>query len=525
MAGRRSTRVREIAREVLGYDRLRPGQEEAIRAVLGGRDTLAVLSTGSGKSAIYQLAGVQIEGPTVVVSPLIALQQDQVRAIEEQELGGAVALNASMSDGQREAAFAAIEAGHAEFVFLAPEQLAKPDVVERLAAAGPSLFVVDEAHCISQWGHDFRPDYLGLARAAEDLGRPVILALTATAAPPVRQEIAARLGMEDPAVVVRDFDRPNIALDVRNVADDDAKLTALLDARPGGEGAAIVYVATRRAAESVAAALTGAGLPAAAYHAGMAAGERTRVQEGFMAGEPPCVVATIAFGMGIDKPDVRLVAHYDISDSLDAYFQEIGRAGRDGEAARALLLYRPEDLALRRFFGGESEFEPEELEQAAAEAGGERDTAALAERLEWPEARVKRALALLGVAEEGEDTVAGALEAQERRQGYLRTRMEMLRGYAETRGCRREFLLSYFGEPFAGPCDNCDNCREGTPAALEVCEGPFAPGTAVQHATLGRGQVLRYEGNRVSVLFEEAGYRTLDLEIVIGEGLLVAAGE
>jgi len=521
---RRSVRIREAAREALGYDRLRPGQEEAIAAILEGRDALAVLSTGSGKSAIYQVAGLQLEGPTVVVSPLIALQQDQVRAVGEQELGGAVALNASLSDAQREAAFAAVAAGEAEFVFLAPEQLAKPEVRERLAALAPSLFVVDEAHCISQWGHDFRPDYLGLGEAATALGRPPILALTATAAPPVRQEIIEQLGMEDAAVVVRGFDRPNIALEVRDVAGDAAKLAALIAQEPGREGSAIVYVATRRAAEDVAGALSEAGLAAMAYHAGMGATQRTRVQAAFMAGEGRCGVATIAFGMGIDKADVRLVAHYDISDSLDAYFQEIGRAGRDGEAARALLLYRPEDLALRRFFGGESEFEAEELDAVAA-ASGEPDTAALASLLEWPEARVKRAIALLGVSGEGEDTVAGALEAQERRRGYLRTRLEMVRGYAEARGCRRAFLLSYFGERFEGPCGNCDRCEGDAPLREPAGEVPFAPGARVSHATLGTGQVLRYEANRVVVLFEEQGYRTLDLGIVIDEGLLVAAGE
>src|SRR3954449_890366 len=347
------TEIDRLARERFGFEALHPGQREGVEAVISGRDALCVMSTGSGKSAIYQLAGLMLDGPTIVVSPLIALQRDQVQAAEEEGIAEAEVINSTLTERQREEAFEEAEDGDVEFVLLAPEQLANEEVVERLREARPSLFVVDEAHCVSEWGHDFRPDYLRLPEAIEAVGRPTVLALTATAAPPVREEIVEVLALRDPAVIVRGFDRPNIHLAVRAFHDAERKRRALLDAVAEAEPPGIVYVATKRVAEEVAAALADRGVRAEAYHGGLGARRRDDVQERFMAGEGvDVVVATIAFGMGVDKPNVRFVFHHDVSESVDAYYQEMGRGGRDGEPAQACLFWRPEDLGLRRFFAG-----------------------------------------------------------------------------------------------------------------------------------------------------------------------------
>ena len=310
-------RIERAAREILGFETLRPGQREAIASVLDGRDTLAVLSTGSGKSAIYQIAGLFSEGATLVVSPLIALQRDQVENLRERALGAAQ-LNSSMGEAARADALADLADDALEFLFLAPEQLANEEVLDELAAGRPSLIVVDEAHCISEWGHDFRPDYLRLGAAIETLGHPTVLALTATAAPPVREEIVQRLGLRDAEVVVRGFDRPNIDLAVERHHDARHKDRALLERVAATAGPGIVYAATRRRTEQLATALSGRGVDALAYHAGLKRSEREARQTRFMDGHEGVVVATTAFGMGIDKADVRFVFHADVPESVDA---------------------------------------------------------------------------------------------------------------------------------------------------------------------------------------------------------------
>ena len=534
-------RIDRVARDVFGFSELRPGQREAIESVLADRDTLVVMSTGSGKSAIYQIAGMLIEGGTVVVSPLIALQRDQVDDLTDID-AGAAQLNSTVPAAARERALAELAEDALEFLLLAPEQLANPEVLGELAAAKPSLLVVDEAHSISEWGHDFRPDYLRLGAAAEALGRPTILALTATAAPPVRDEIVERLGLREPEVLVRGFDRPNIRLAVESFHGDqgaERKLRALQEAIEAAPKPGLVYVATRRHAEELADSLCERGVAAASYHAGMKSAERDDVQERFMDGGLEVVVATTAFGMGIDKADVRWVFHSEVSESVDAYYQEIGRGGRDGEPAEAVLFYRSEDLGLRRFFAGGGHVELDEIAQvldAVRDAGSAVSPSALHEELDLPETKLTTALSRLEEAgavrvlpsgeveprDDSADAIRAAAETEEKRRLLDRSRVDMMRGYAETGDCRRAFILSYFGEPFEPPCGRCDNCEQGRSEAPPQ-DVPFPVGSRVAHGQWGEGVVQRYDDEAVVVLFDEVGYKTLALEVVRSRGLLEPA--
>lgn len=551
----RTRRIRRFAREVLGYETFRPGQEEAMQAVVGGRDTLAVLPSGAGKTAIYQVAGQLLDGPVVVVSPLIALQRDQVERLSELpgDAGRATQLNSTMSAGDQREALEGVGDGTVRFLFLAPEQLAKPDVVDALAAAGPALFVVDEAHCVSAWGHDFRPDYLRLGNAIEQLGSPTVLALTATAAPPVRAEIVERLGMRDPAIVVAGFDRPEIRLEVDHHADARGKELGVLDrvlAEVGeGRGPGIVYSATRKGTETVADELRERGLRARHYHAGLNRADREDTQRAWMDDELDVVVATTAFGMGIDKPGTRFVVHAEPADSVDSYYQEIGRAGRDGRPALAVLVYRQEDLGLRRFFAAGTPAE-EELQQvaglvAAAPAAGLDDgvdVKALREETGRAASPLVRDLNLLeqveavvideeGAAHPAEgapspgEAAAAARELAEHHEKVDQSRVEMMRGYAETTECRRQFLLGYFGEQLDQPCGNCDNCSSGSAQenpGPDDHDTPFPVETPVEHTEWGNGVVMRVEDDRITVLFDEVGYKTLGLAAVVDHDLLRA---
>jgi ATP-dependent DNA helicase RecQ len=532
-------RAQDVARSALGFD-LRPEQVEAVEAVSAGHDTLIVMPTGAGKSAIYQVAGALAPGPTIVVSPLIALQRDQVEAIAEADAAEAAALNSGLAEGARLKTLEQLDEGVLEFLLLAPEQLANEDTLARLADARPSLFVVDEAHCISEWGHDFRPDYLRLGAAAETLGRPTILALTATASPPVREEIVERLGLREPKLVVHGFDRPNLHLAVETFHDGGQKREALLDAVVGAAKPGIVYVATRASAEEVAGELEQRGVRAAAYHAGLGKRVRDETQQRFMDDEFDAIVATTAFGMGIDKPNVRFVFHHDVADSLDSYYQEIGRAGRDGDPADARLFYRAEDLGLRRFFAGTGQVDEDEVaalaEAVAAHAEPihprelQEETGLSQTKLAAALSRLEEAgaLELLPTGEvrcDGEVDAAvirEAVEAQEQRREFDRSRVEMMRGYAEVRDCRRGFVLNYFGEQFDVPCGNCDNCEAGI-VAEEPADVPFPVGSRVRHDEWGEGTVQRYESDKLTVLFDEVGYKTLALELVVANELLAPA--
>jgi ATP-dependent DNA helicase RecQ len=515
-----------------------------MEAVMAGSDTLVVMPTGAGKSAVYQVPALLLDGPTVVVSPLIALQRDQVAALTARAgSGGAVHANSSLSGRAMAEAFDRLRAGDVEFFFLAPEQLAKPEVLDAVAEAKPSLFVVDEAHCISSWGHDFRPDYLRLGAAIERLGRPRVLALTATASPPVRDEIVARLRLRDPVQVIHGFDRPNLRLTVEAFRDEDQKREAVVLRAMGEQKPGIVYTATRKSAEALAAELQDYGLAAAAYHAGMRSADRSSVQDGFLDGSLEVVVATTAFGMGIDKAGVRFVLHAEVADSLDSYYQEIGRAGRDGEPAEAVLYYRPEDLGLRKFFAASTPDKtalrkvatlvqhaegpvPPGLLAAEMDVSATR-LAGLVNLLEQTGAVEVRPDGALSAAADAHDPRAAAEEAAgiaESRKRVERSRIDMMRGYAETTGCRRQYLLAYFGEAYDEQCGNCDTCAAGTASDQpDAARSPYALQSKVAHASWGEGVVMRYEGDRIVVLFEDVGYRTLSLDTVRERNLLQPA--
>ncbi|MFD9403694.1 RecQ family ATP-dependent DNA helicase [Streptomyces sp. NPDC060011] len=554
-------RLRRCAREVFGWEQLRPSQIAAMTAVMEGRDTIVVMPTGAGKSAVYQVPGVLLEGPTVVVSPLIALQRDQVAALARIEGSDASAVNSAQRARDNEAVWERVREGSLDFLFVSPEQLAKDEVVEQIAAASPALMVVDEAHCVSSWGYDFRPDYLSLSHVRERIGRPPLLALTASAAAPVRADIVERLGMRDAHEVVAGFDRRNITLEVVRHRENAGKRRwvverAAAEAKPG-----IVYAGTRREAEQYAEELSALGFDSSPYHAGLSAAERSRTHDRFQEGELDVVVATSAFGMGIDKPNIRFVLHASVPGSLDSYYQEIGRAGRDGKPSTAILAYRPEDLGVQRFRTG-AHPDPEVLGgliDAVREQQGPVTATALRERTGLSQTPLTSMLHLLEEAgavttekRGGVRAVPGArrdvcvreaVRIATARVDLERSRVEMMRAYAETNGCRRRHMLGYFGETLAeGDCAGCDTCARtqelketpvrtgdilsGTgpdplePEAAGTADSDFPPGMKVGHSTWGEGQVMSEEGNRITVLFESAGYRTLSLPAVQARGLL-----
>jgi ATP-dependent DNA helicase RecQ len=528
--------------ELLGDVELRPGQPEALRAVFD-RDTLAVLATGTGKSLIYRVAGQLLPGATVIVSPTVALQKDQLVALSAAG-PPAAALNSLLTKAEQRSVLERMAAGGLEFLLLSPEQLARDEVLQALRATKVSLFAVDEAHCVSSWGHDFRPDYLSLPSVIASLGRPRVLALTATASPRVRREIVDTLRMRDPAVIVGEFDRPNIWLGTRLVTDAAAAeaevLKTLVAELQDVPGTAIVYVSSRRRSEELAEAVQALGLSAAHYHGSMARKQREATHTAFLDGSLSVVVATNAFGLGIDKPDVRLILHADPPEDLDSYYQEIGRAGRDGEPARAILMSHPNGYGLARYFSaGQGPGADDLAAVLAALDSRPSKLTAVASKAGLSSARTRRAAnALINIGAVAEQrsglrrlcessemtqAVQGALHTAEQRRVQAETAVELVRRYAETEDCRRRLLLQLLGEDRTDQCHNCDNCDAGTSTTVDSL--PFPLGQRVEHAEWGSGVVQQYEPGRVVVLFDEVGFRTLSLDVIEERGLLTPASD
>ncbi|MGN6607242.1 MAG: RecQ family ATP-dependent DNA helicase [Jatrophihabitans sp.] len=534
------------AQDVFAWPTLHPDQVRAMEFTMAGRDVLAVLPTGAGKSAIYQIPAVLRDGVAVVVSPLLALQRDQMDGIEASSAPQAVAINSSLRVAELRRAWRDLREGRAKYLFLSPEQLAKPEVLAELTALSVGLFVVDEAHCVSAWGHDFRPDYLRLAPVIEQLGHPPVIALTATAALPVRQDIVARLGLRAHEEVIASFDRPNLHLAVEPFVDDKHRRAALLS-KVGALIAdptitcGLVYTASRKEAEAYADDLRAEGVRARAYHAGMKAADRAEVHEEFLADRLEVVVATSAFGMGIDKPDVRFVLHAAAPESIDSYYPQIGRAGRDEEPAEIVLFYRPEDLHLQTFLTAARPPEQalRKVAQTLADAEGAVSPAELRRAVDEPAARRTRAVNLLEQAGVVRTDATGGLEydrgiaprqasaagveVAEQHQQLIRSRIEMMRGYAETPGCRRQFLLGYFGEQLPHPCGNCDTCDAGLAEDDSVDDPQYPRNSAVRHPEWGHGVVMSTSADRLTVLFDEVGYKTLARDAVEANDLLEPA--
>jgi ATP-dependent DNA helicase RecQ len=505
-------RALSALREHFGFTAFRPGQAEAVAAALDGRDLLVVMPTGAGKSLCYQLPALLRDGLTLVVSPLVSLMQDQVEALERAVPGAAAVVNAQQDAATNRAVLARAAAGDLKLLYVAPERFSSPGFLEAVRGIDVGLFVVDEAHCVSQWGHDFRPDYFRLADAARWLGACAIVASTATATPQVAADIAARLGLRDPVRVTTGFDRPNLSFAVvpcRGPADKRARLAAAL--AESGARPAIVYAGTRADTERVAGDLAGAlGVEVVPYHAGLPREVRAEAQRRFMGGEVEVVVATNAFGMGVDKADVRTVAHASVPGSVEAYYQEAGRAGRDGRPARALLLAEARDKGLHVFFIQRAEVDDAAIARVAGhlaaaagtlplgESGGTYDVGIdeLGDDAEQVRAIVCH-LARAGVIRPAPapiDRVRGRLEApfdgraraacRSSAGEAQRARWRQYRSvwaFVEGDACRRETMLRHFGDRSrpapAVPC--CDVC------APELVPAPPALAAAVRAGAFG----------------------------------------
>jgi ATP-dependent DNA helicase RecQ len=535
--------LQTLLRERFGHHEFRDGQERVVRALLDGRDALAILPTGGGKSLVYQLAAELLPGLTLVVSPLLALMKDQVESLRAQGIEVAL-INSHQSEGESEQALEDARTGNVKLLYVSPERFDNAEFIALATQMSVSLFVVDEAHSISEWGHNFRPAYLTLPEAIVQLGHPTILALTATATPYVRHDIVERLGMREPLVVVRGTDRPNLFLEVVRVEDepeDRRVLQGLLeDDDPVMRGSGIIYTATTRAAQDTAGWLRDWGIAADYYHGQRTKRDRERVQDAFMSGDLRVICATNAFGMGVDKPDVRFVIHRDIPASVESYYQEAGRAGRDGEAARCTLIYRPGDLGRAAFIASGGELTREELVQARAgllrlngrgatladlqtvTGLGKADVVRLVEVLvEHGIAQQRRGRVRLRVADFDPRDVS--LEREEHRRAYERSRLDMMRAYAELRECRRRYILNYFGEePDWQVCGKCDvDLARPVPLAESAPpDSPFAAQDRVVHRSLGEGIVQRVTSDSLTVLFDHSGYKTLDPQIVEDQELL-----
>jgi ATP-dependent DNA helicase RecQ len=544
--------IQQTLRKVFDLKRLRPGQSDVVERALQGHSTLAVMPTGAGKSLCYQLPAVLLPGMTVVVSPLVALMKDQCDTL--QALGvAAFQVNSAIGTEALAASRSAIDAGQARIVLTTPEQITDPGLIAALARHPVSLVVVDEAHCVSQWGHDFRPAFLEIAPAVRALGGPAVLALTATATPAVMDEITAQFGIAPANVVKAGAYRPNLQLAVEQLARPADRLPRALEILAGCEGTGIVYTATVKSAEALYDKLAAAGESVGLYHGRLPAARRSQAQDDFMDGRVRVMVATNAFGLGIDKPDIRFVLHYQMPSSVDAYYQEAGRGGRDGQDARCTLLYVRQDRALQQFFNtgryptlGDLQAVHTTLLQPPPGGGWTAD--ALVDAVARPRAKTLVALSLLRSHKAVQRDRTGRLRiartlggpALEQLLAGYRTRrehdsatLEAMVAYAQSGRCRWHAVLSALGEepPFDG-CGRCDNCvriaalAQLAPAAVAAPEEPievrptprpaacFAGGDAVRARRYGAGQVVEASMHSVTVEFPNGARRTFLPEFV-----------
>ena len=478
-------------REHVGFDNFREGQREVIESVLAGKDVVVVMPTGSGKSLCYQLPAMILDGVTLVVSPLIALMKDQVDALRARGLP-ATFVNSSIPEAEQRARIESLRRREHKLVYIAPERFRSSRFNAALRSIPISLFAVDEAHCVSTWGHDFRPDYLRLRHVINSLGNIRTLALTATATPYVRSDIIQQLGLEKPQTFVSGFDRPNLRIEVMHTEKEREKITRIKRLARSHDGSGIVYASTRKAVEQVGRELKKAGLSVSTYHAGMSDGIRVRAQEDFMSGNTQMIVATHAFGMGIDKRDIRFVAHYQMPGSIEAYYQEIGRAGRDGLPSTCVLLFNYADKNTHDFFI-EGSYPDLALVKSVYSALLRTDlkqihlsTSELAHLAgEKNELAIQSALYLLERAGHIERTAANRAENGRRQSRTIvmldtaplrvdprhvsgradleRRKLRELIEFCYTQECYRSHILRYFGDRHhPRECGTCGNCCPAT---------------------------------------------------------------